>query len=261
MDQPIYHLEKVLQGKEEEAGDFIGPLDLILHLLSKNKLEIQDISISQILEQYLEWVSKRQELNLELASEFIAMAAHLMYIKSRMLLSSKDEEALTEMELLIASLEERQKQESFERIQLGLSMMEALYQGASNYLETPKKLPEDRPRELLSQNPQDLFSAMERLVLRQHESLPPSVTNFHGLVGQEPYPVEQKAAELYCLISKGGHVSLQQLIWDCRSRSELVAMFLAVLELCRSGQIILSSHEEEVTLSLPQYETAALIAT
>jgi segregation and condensation protein A len=165
------------------------------------------------------------------------------------------------MELLIASLEERQKQESFQRIQLGLSMMEALYQGASNYLETPRKLPEDGPRELLSQNPQDLFSAMERLVLRQHESLPPSVTSFHGLVGQEPYPVEQKAAELYCLISMGGRFSLQELIWDCRSRSELVAMFLAVLELCRSGQILMTSHEQDVTLSLPQCETAALIAT
>ena len=78
--------------------DFEGPLDLILHLLSKNKMEIKDIQISVILEQYMEWMDTRKELDLEVASEFVTMASHLVYIKSRMLLSINDEEALSEME-------------------------------------------------------------------------------------------------------------------------------------------------------------------
>ena len=105
VETPIYHLERVIRSREEEAQDFNGPLDLILSLLSKNKMEIQDIQISLILEQYLAWMDKRRELELEVASEFVAMAAQLMFIKTRMLLSIHDEEALSELDQLIASLE------------------------------------------------------------------------------------------------------------------------------------------------------------
>ena len=116
MDSPIYHLEHVVKAKAENLEDFTGPLDLILHLLSKNKMEIQDIQIALILEQYLEWMDRRRELDLEVASEFVAMASHLVYIKTRMLLSIHDEEALTEMEELIASLEARQRNENYLKV-------------------------------------------------------------------------------------------------------------------------------------------------
>ena len=109
MEGPIYHLEGVVKAKEESMEDFVGPLDLILHLLSKNKMEIKDIQISLILDQYLAWMNKRKELDLEVASEFITMASQLLYIKTRMLLSIHDEEALSEMEQLIATLEAHQR--------------------------------------------------------------------------------------------------------------------------------------------------------
>ena len=88
----------------EALQDFEGPLDLILFLLSKNKIEIQDIPIALILDQYLAYLEQRKQLDLEVASEFITMAAHLMYIKTRMLLSLEDEQAQSEMDELIASL-------------------------------------------------------------------------------------------------------------------------------------------------------------
>ena len=94
MDNPIFKLEKVVQTRAAESmEDFEGPLDLILFLLSKNKIEIQDIPIALILDQYLEYLEKRQQMDLEVASEFVTMASHLMYIKTRMLLSIEDEEA------------------------------------------------------------------------------------------------------------------------------------------------------------------------
>ena len=68
MEAPIYRLEGVVKAKEETMEDFVGPLDLILHLLSKNKLEIKDIQIALILDQYMEWMNKRKELDLEVAS-------------------------------------------------------------------------------------------------------------------------------------------------------------------------------------------------
>ena len=90
MEAPIYHLDKVVRAKQEHLEDFDGPLDLILHLLSKNKIEIRDIPIALLLDQYLEWMEQRERLNLEVASEFVTMAAHLVYIKTRMLLSVDD---------------------------------------------------------------------------------------------------------------------------------------------------------------------------
>lgn len=80
MEQPQYHLQNVVHAKQT-LEDFDGPLDVILLLLSKNKIEIQDISISSILEQYLAWLDERKRMDMEVASEFIAMASHLMYIK------------------------------------------------------------------------------------------------------------------------------------------------------------------------------------
>ena len=106
MDDLIFKLERVVQTKgSEPLEDFEGPLDLILFLLSKNKIEIQDIPIALILDQYLAYLEQRKRMDLEVASEFITMAAHLMYIKTRMLLSLEDEEAQSEMDALIQSLE------------------------------------------------------------------------------------------------------------------------------------------------------------
>ena len=115
MDHPIFKLEKVVQPKTGETlEDFEGPLDLILFLLNKNKIEIQDIPIALILDQYLAYLEQRKQMDLEVASEFVTMAAHLMYIKTRMLLSIEDEEAQSEMDALIQSLAERQRGDAYE---------------------------------------------------------------------------------------------------------------------------------------------------
>ena len=117
MDHPIFKLEKVVQPKiGETLEDFEGPLDLILFLLNKNKIEIQDIPIALILDQYLAYLEQRKQMDLEVASEFVTMAAHLMYIKTRMLLSIEDEEAQSEMDALIQSLAERQRGDAYARI-------------------------------------------------------------------------------------------------------------------------------------------------
>ena len=113
MENPVFKLEKVVRSKSEEMQDFEGPLDLILFLLSKNKMEIQDISIALICDQYMTWLEQRQRMDLEVASEFVSMASHLVYIKTRMLLSIEDEEAQNEMDALIQSLEERRRSESY----------------------------------------------------------------------------------------------------------------------------------------------------
>lgn len=89
MEEPTYHLAGVMHTRDELPADFDGPLSVILLLLSKNKIEIQDVSITSILEQYLAYLDEMKRLDMEIASEFIAMASHLMLIKTKMLLSGR----------------------------------------------------------------------------------------------------------------------------------------------------------------------------
>ena len=117
MNEPSYHLEGIVRTRSEEMEDFNGPLDVILLLLSKNKIEIEDVSITAILEQYLAYLDEMKRLDMEIASEFITMASHLMVIKTKMLLSASEQaEAESEMELLRQSLVERQRKEILEQI-------------------------------------------------------------------------------------------------------------------------------------------------
>ena len=116
MDDPIFKLEKVVQTRgDEPLEDFEGPLDLILYLLGKNKIEIQDIPIALILEQYQDYLEKRKRMDLEVASEFITMAAQLMFIKTRMLLNLEDEEAQRVQQVLHLSEAEVMEITHFER--------------------------------------------------------------------------------------------------------------------------------------------------
>ena len=132
MENPVFKLEKVVRSKSEEMQDFEGPLDLILFLLSKNKMEIQDISIALICDQYMTWLEQRQRMDLEVASEFVSMASHLVYIKTRMLLSIEDEEAQNEMDALIQSLEERRRSESYGKIKALAAKLEPMAEFGRN---------------------------------------------------------------------------------------------------------------------------------
>lgn len=238
LDTPVYHLDGVVHAKTEREN-FDGPLDLILSLLSKNKMEIQEIQISLILNQYLHWMSQRQELDLEVASEFVAMAAHLMYIKTRMLLSIQDEEAASEMEDLIASLEERRRSENYAKICQATVLLKSRYEVGKDYFaKRPEPMQSDRTYQYCHQ-PGDLRRTLQRMLQRSGEKTVLSATAFQGIVGREPYPVTEKAREILAWLLRIGASRFQVLFRRSRSRSEVVATFLAVLELCKRKRICL----------------------
>lgn len=252
MEVPVYHLDKVVKVRKEDMEDFDGPLDLILHLLSKNKIEIRDIPISLLLDQYLEWMEQRERLNLEVASEFVIMAAHLVYIKTRMLLSIDDEEALSEMEQLMAALEEHQHRESYARIQGITQVLAGRYAYGRDYLVgQPQPLPQEKTYRYQHQ-PGDLTAAMERLFQRGEGVAAPPTRAFQGIVGREPYPVETKARWILDQLTTLGVTHFRSLFQGSKSRSEIVATFLAVLELCKSNQIYLAGSSEDSTLTCTQ---------
>ena len=196
MDSPIYHLEKVVRARADDMEDFTGPLDLILNLLAKNKMEIQDIQISLILDQYMAWIEKRRALDLEVASEFITMASHLVYIKTRMLLSIHDEEALTEMEELIASLEARQRNENYLKVKAVVDQLDQRWLYGRDYIPKPPEAAASQKRYEYVHDRKDLAKAMQEVMRRRGDRLPPPVSAFQGIVGREPYPVAEKASEL-----------------------------------------------------------------
>ena len=125
MAEPQYKLEGIVHTRTEIMEEFEGPLDVIFLLLSKNKIEIQDVSITAILEQYLAYLDEMKRLDMEIASEFISMASHLMLIKTKMLLSAAEQaEAESELDLLRQSLIERRRKEAMEQIRLAVSQLE-----------------------------------------------------------------------------------------------------------------------------------------
>ena len=244
MEQPVYHLKSVVQSREA-LEDFDGPLDLILQLLQKKKIQIQDVRITDILEQYLLWMEEMQRLDLEIASEFIAMASYLLYIKSKQLVSSTQEDPVDEMELLIRSLEERErKQKSQLMLQAAAWLGEKDQYGLFMYPTPQDPLPEKRTYDV-RHNPVDLLRAFDNILDRSAQRLPPSASAFAGIAQAEPYPVTLKAAQLLRQLVERQNATLQTLLADCSGRSELVATFLALLELGRLGSVAFQTTDEE----------------
>ena len=231
--------------KEEDLQDFEGPLDVILYLLTKHKIEIKDVSISQILEQYVQWLELRKRLDLEIASEFIIMASHLMYIKTRMLLSLEDTEGQSELDALIQSLEERRRGERYAQLQEMVKNLAPLSAfGCNIFTRQPETMERDKIYEY-SHTKEDLMQAMVEMQNRAQQALPPPQDDFDDIVGYEPYPVESKAREILSKLGFGKMATFFQLFRGSRSRSEVVATFLAVLELCKNRIILLKGENSD----------------
>ena len=240
MLEPHYHLEGIVKTRSEEMEDFEGPLDVIVVLLSKNKIEIQDVSITAILEQYLAYLDEMKRLDIEIASEFITMASHLMLIKTKMLLSAAEQaEAESELDLLRQSLLERQRKEAMEQIRNAISVLEPRNEiGRCLFVKEPEPLRREQGYRYRHE-PIDLLKALDSISERNQRMLPPPTVNFKGIVGKEPYPVTKKAGEVLRQLLLRGVERLKNLFRGNRSRSEVVATFLAILELCRTHSVTL----------------------
>lgn len=240
MSEPKYRLEGIVHTRDESMEDFEGPLDVIFLLLSKNKIDIEDVSITAILEQYLAYLDEMKRLDMEIASEFITMASHLMLIKTKMLLSSAEAaEAETELDLLRQSLLERHRREAMDQIRIAITLLEPRNEiGRSMFTKQPEPLKRDGTYRYRHE-PEDLLRALDEISQRNQRRLPPPTANFKGIVGKEPYPVAKKSGQLLRRLILRGVERLKNLFRGNRSRSEIVATFLAILELCKTNSVTL----------------------
>ena len=240
MGEPQYRLEGIVHTRSDAMEDFEGPLDVIFLLLSKNKIEIQDVSISAILEQYLGYLDEMKRMDMEIASEFITMASHLMLIKTKMLLSAAEQaEAESELDLLRQSLVERKRKEAMEQIRQAVAVLEPRNEiGRCLFTKEPEPLPKEQGYRY-QHDVIDLLRSLDIIAERSQRQLPPPTANFRGIVGKEPYPIGRKTGEVLRRLVLRGVERLKNLFRGSRSRSEIVATFLAILDLCKTNSVTL----------------------
>lgn len=207
---------------------FSGPLDLLLHLIRINQVSITDIPISEITEQYTRFLDTMRELDLDVASDYIALAAELIYIKSRMLLprapGEPEEDPRSDLARRLMEYERyKQAAESFHEI-------DALRAGL--WARPRTEVPPSAEGEMLEVSLFDLIDTFRRVSDRYRLAHPPAMEIHHLR-----FSVGEKMLELVERLEKTGPVSLLEFWGTMRYRAEAVTAFLATLELIRLGAV------------------------
>lgn len=227
--------------------NFEGPLDLLLHLIAKNKVSIYDIPITHILEQYMAVLHSAPAMDMDIAGDFIAMAAQLLLIKSKMLLPKQEaEESEDPRAQLVEMLLE------YQRIKLITPYLrEQGRQGRDIFVKPPEAAVTCTPPEY-HHTPHDLVRAARSLLHRAERRIPPSPQVFSGIVGREPVSISAKIESILLHFTRRVRLRFSCLLDGVRSRSDIVATFLAVLELSRTSHMIIEGQDEDFTLYLAE---------
>ena len=209
---------------------FEGPLDLLLHLISKHKLNILDIPISQLLDQYLEYLEGARAQDLDIASEFLEMAARLVYLKTLSLLPRREEEEQLKTELTGQLLE-------YQALKVVAALLAAQNRGHTIFVRGQQLVEVDKTYQC-RHLPKELARAYVSATGRGKRRLPPPVESFQPLVSRPVVSVESRMEYLTAALSRPQRIS--QLFLKSRNRSELVATFLALLEMVKDKRVEVS---------------------
>ena len=208
---------------------FEGPLDLLLHLISKNKLNIDDIKLFDLIEQYLSYIENAKQQDMDVASEFLEMAARLVFMKTVFLLPRHEEAEQLVAELTGELIEYRICREMAEKLS-------HMTEGFDCFVRTPMEIDPDK-RYLLTHEATTLYDAYFAAVGRGQRKLPPSTAPFEKIVARKIVSVPSKIIYVLRTITKKGATKFRNLFTTAQSRSEIVATFLAVLELVKANRL------------------------
>ncbi len=221
---------------------FEGPLDLLLTLISKNKIDIYDIQISDLLDQYMEQINQMQENQMDIASEFLTMASRLVYIKSVMLLPKYEEEA-----------EELKKELSGQLLEYAVCREMAAKLGAVYDFDTFFRAPSPVEFDLTYNRTHpsgDIAAAYISAVGRGKRKLPPSEQAFSGIVAHKIVSVNGKIIHLMRRLRHGKKLEYHEIFEVCEGKSDLVATFLATLELVKGKRIRIDGTGENAVVRM-----------
>ena len=218
---------------------FEGPLDLLLTLIQKNKIEITDIPISLICEQYLAYIAEAQKMDMELAGEFIEMASRLMLIKSRMMLPRAEKESEDPREDLVLAVARYARAKA-----LAEKLRERYKKFGGRMVKDTDELSPDRTF-VLDQSPEKLYEAARRILAYKRSEKTDGSANITPIVRRSIVPVGEKIVGILSHFKKKKAVSLEDMLNDATSRPELVAIFIGVLELIKQRHIIIVENEDD----------------
>lgn len=220
---------------------FEGPLDLLLSLIAKNKLNIYDIPISALLEQYMEQINRMQEADLDIASEFLEMAARLVHIKSVSLLPKHEEEEALRRELTGQLLEYQQCKEMAEKLRQ--------MQSFDRIVRPQSKIPADYAYKR-HHEPAEMLAAYLSAMGRKRRAEPPSAESFSGLVTKRIVSVPSQIIYVLRRLWKRRRIAFRELFRGKKDSSERIAAFLAVLELVKGKRLRVEGDGEDCEIKL-----------
>jgi segregation and condensation protein A len=216
---------------------FEGPLDLLLTLISKNKVSITDIPISLICDQYMEFIDNAQRMDPDIASEFIVMASELMLIKSRMLLPHEEgTENDPRREIADALMLYQQAKLVAKELRPRYDEYSGRYVKGTDDVPPEKGLPLNLDAGMLVKA---LESVLKRIKVAEAQRKPSELVN--PLIKHKVVSVEEKITQMCDLLEEQGEASLFFLLKDSESRAELVARFMGVLELIKLRRILITT--------------------
>lgn len=220
---------------------FEGPLDLLLTLIAKNKLNIYDIPITLLLEQYMEQIERMQSENLDIASEFLEMAARLVHIKSVSLLPKREEEEALRRELTGQLLEYQQCRETAEKLRAMVSF--------DRLVRPQSKIPADHAYKR-HHAPEEMLAAYLSAMGRKRRLAPPTAEAFSGIVAKPVVSVASQIVFVLRSLWKRRRVPFRALFRGKRDSSERIAAFLAVLELVKGRRLRVEGDGDDCEIRL-----------
>lgn len=220
---------------------FEGPMDLLLHLIAKHKLNICDIPIFELVEQYLSYIAGMQEEDPEISSAFLEMAARLVHIKSMSLLPVHEEGEQLRRELSGELIE-------YAACKAAAQALSRQTEGFNSFTRTPEKLGGDMTYKRIH-DPLELLNAYMRAVGKKFNKLPPSFETFRPLVTKKIVAVSQKIKSLVQVLT-GGPRRFRDILSGSESRSDMVAAFLAVLELVKTKHVRVEEDGSDFSVTL-----------
>lgn len=226
-----------------KLNNFEGPFDLLFYLIEKNQIDIYDIPIFEITDQYMEYLFAMQEMDLEIASEFLVMASTLLHIKSKLLLPSKreeDQEEVDPREELIMKLVEYKKAKEFADI---LRKREKVWEMV--YYKLPEALPESAFEVILEVTPTLLKECYQKCMQNYHDRQNDVTQKMDRILKQEKVSLKIKIKELMAKLKRGVRLCFSQ-IYNLKrnSRVEVATGFLAALEVAKSGKATIHQEQE-----------------
>ena len=220
---------------------FEGPLDLLLYLITKNKLDICDIQISELLDQYMEQINAMQEADIDIASEFLEMAARLVYMKTVSLLPKHEEMEALRQELTGQLLEYQECK------QVAAQLTERF--NYNIYVREPAEVEPDKSYKR-HHDPREILAAYLSAAGRGKRVLPPSPQSFSGIVTHRIVSVTSQIVYVLRRLWKVKSIAYESLFVEKREKSDLVATFLAVLELVKGKRVRIEGEGEAATVNL-----------